>query len=230
MSEQPTKLLITEVKNISTDLACFKMVPIDSVANSLDFIPGQVAVLSLDGVGKGYFALASAPGDQAFEFLIKKGSGLSAGLFENGVGSSVSMTGPVGKGFPIGDYKNRDLLLMAAGTAIAPFRSVIRYILKNRGDFSKVILIYGVREPAHFAYQDEIEDWREQGINVVLTVSQPGNADWNGAIGYVQHRLEDVSVHLKDPVALICGMKDMMQQTTDELTRRFTGIQVLTNY
>ena len=72
-------------------------------------------MLSLDGAGKGYFAIASAPGDHGLEFLIKKGNGVSGALFDSGVGSSVFMSGPVGKGFPVETYKGHDVLMMAAG-------------------------------------------------------------------------------------------------------------------
>src|SRR5581483_11650765 len=225
MSEEPIKLTVTNIDNIHDDLACFSMAAENGLS---DFIPGQVAVLSLDGQAKSYFAIASAPGEDTLSFLVKRGSGVSGALFEQGIGSSVLMTGPVGKGFPITEYRGHDPLLMAAGTAIAPIRSVIRSVLAHRHDYGKVILIYGVREPAHFAFQDEVESWRDQSIMVVLTCSQPGSAAWNGAVGYVQHRLEDVAEHLERPVALICGMKEMMQQTSEELTRRFPGIQVLT--
>jgi NAD(P)H-flavin reductase len=92
------------------------------------------------------------------------------------------------------------------------------------------VLVYGVRQPDHFAFQEEIEEWRQKGIIVILTVSQPVDGNWAGAVGYVQHRLEDAAVHLQKPVALICGMKDMMAQTTEQLSIRFPGVQILTNY
>jgi len=230
MSEQGTKLHVTEIKEINSDLALFKMVADSPTSEPLDFIPGQVAVLSLEDGTKSYFAIASAPRELQLEFLVKRGSGVSAALFDRGIGCEVTMTGPVGKGFPIDNYHGHDLLLLAAGTAIAPIHSVIRSTLSHSQDFGKIVLIYGVRNPGHFAFQDEIEEWRAKGIIVILTVSQPVYGDWSGAIGYVQHRLEDVAVHLQHPVAAVCGMKDMMQQTTEQLAIRFPGIEVLTNY
>jgi sulfhydrogenase subunit gamma (sulfur reductase) len=231
MSEDGIKLQVTEFKNISNDLAQLTMVANDPASIPSDFIPGQVAVLSLDGESKAYFAIASAPGESQLEFLVKRGKGVSGELFDRGVGCEVTMTGPVGKGFPIDQYHGHDLLLMAAGTAIAPIRSALRSALKHRDDFGRIVLVYGVREPAHFAFQEEIAEWRAKGILVVLTVSQPvADGNWSGAIGYVQHRLEDVAIHLQKPVAVICGMKDMMQQTTEQLSIRFPGIEVLTNF
>ena len=230
MSEQGIKLRVTEIKEINSDLALFTMVADDPASEPLDFIPGQVAVLSLEEGGKSYFAIASAPREPHLEFLVKKGSGVSAALFDRGVGCEVTMTGPVGKGFPIDNYHGHDLLLLAAGTAIAPIHSVIRSTLGHSQDFGKIVLVYGVRNPSHFAFQEEIEEWRAKGIIVILTVSQPVDGNWSGAIGYVQHRLDDAAVHLENPVAAVCGMKDMMQQTTEQLSFRFPGIQVLTNY
>jgi NAD(P)H-flavin reductase len=69
------------------------------------------------------------------------------------------------------------------------------------------------------------------GIETVLTVSRPEDTGWTGSAGYVQSHCEEVMEDLDRPVALICGMKDMMSQSRDELCR--LGVDecdVLTNY
>ena len=196
------------------------------------FIPGQVAILSKEGVGESYFAIASAPEDRkGLEFLVRNGEGVSAFLFTAKVGDSVSGKGPLGKGFPVDNHVGRDLFLSAVGSAIAPLRSVLRSICHRRMEFGKVVLVYGVRQAEEFPLLDEMKEWRTNGIEVILTVSLPEAGTWTGKIGHVQSHFREALGGLRQPVAMICGMEAMIQQSRDELAR--LGIppdEILTNF
>lgn len=184
------------------------------------FIPGQVAVLKIEGVGESYFAIASGPADKGgMEFLIQQGKGVSQALFGLHRGDLVQGHGPLGKGFPIDRYRGRDFMLVAVGSAIAPMRSVLRSICRRRLDFGRVALVYGVRHPQDFVFRQELEDWRKSHIVVIVTVSRPEGHGWIGKTGYVQSHFEEALQGLRQPVAMICGMKAMMEQTTEELIR-----------
>ena len=196
------------------------------------FIPGQVAVLGIPGIGESYFAIASAPEDNlSMEFLVKNGQGVSKALYEAKQGDPVNAKGPVGKGFPIDQYRGRDFLIAAVGSAFAPMRGVIRSICKRRQDFGKIILIYGARYPADFPFLSETNDWEKANIEVILSASHPEGTPWKRASGHVQAHFERTIKGLKQPVAMICGMKAMQQESRDELIR--LGVlpsEILTNY
>lgn len=197
-----------------------------------DFVPGQVAILGVEGVGESYFAIASAPEDEGvLQFLVKDGKGAAGAIFLMKEGDTIQVKGPVGKGFPIDNYKGRDVIIQAVGTAIAPMRGVIRSVLARRSDFGKVSVVFGVRVPEDFPFKNEIKDWEKAGIETTLTISRPEGAEWSGDTGYVQTYCKEVIEGLDKPVALVCGMKDMMTQSRDELCR--LGVDecdVLTNY
>ncbi len=196
------------------------------------FVPGQVAVLGVEGEGESYFAIASAPEDKGvLQFLVKDGKGAAGALFRAKEGDAVQVKGPLGKGFPVDKYKGRDLIMEAVGTAIAPMRSVIRSIMNRREDFAKVKAIFGVRVPEDFPFRDEVEEWEAAGIETAITVSRPEGTGWAGQTGYVQAHCEEAMGDLQEPVALVCGMKDMMEQSKEELCR--LGVDecdVLTNF
>lgn len=227
MADEPT---VYTVKDVKEETAQTRLITLNG-EQVWSFIPGQVAVLGLEGEGESYFAIASAPEDKGgMEFLVKKGGGLSEKLFEIKKGDKVQAKGPVGKGFPIDQYKGRDLLLACVGSAISPMRSVLRSVCARRADFGKVAIIFGARYPQDFSFKDEMDDWKKCEINVVLTASRP-EGEWNGKTGYVDAHFDEALKGLSNPVALICGMKAMMEQSREKLVGLGIGeSEILTNY
>jgi NAD(P)H-flavin reductase len=74
-----------------------------------------------------------------------------------------------------------------------------------------------VRNPAGFAYQKDLEAWAADGIDVVRTVSQPGDSGWTGLTGYVQEHIGEEP--LGDAVAFVCGQKGMVEGVTTALVK-----------
>ena len=110
-------------------------------------------------------------------------------------------------------------------------RSVIRSIMPRRQEFGKIVFLYGARHADDFPFIQEIGEWRKAGIEVILCVSRIEGAKWDGVTGHVQDHFAGVVKELSMPVAMICGMKEMQQQSRDELVR--LGVlpdEVLTNY
>eukprot|EP00960_Hanusia_phi_P057017 763421-Hanusia_phi.AAC.4 len=62
------------------------------------------------------------------------------------------------------------------------------------------------------AYMDKFSDWEKMGVEVIPTLSKPGDK-WAGRTGYVQHLCKADGV--KDPqstIALLCGVKGMVEE------------------
>lgn len=228
MENQPTTFTVQWVREETTQMRLISL----NGEKVWSFIPGQVAVLGIGGVGESYFAIASAPEDKGgMEFLIRKGGGVSEALFGVKRGAAVQVKGPVGKGFPIDQYPGCDFILACVGSAIAPIRGVLRSICYRRANFGKIVLVYGVRHPGDFPFLHEVEGWQQSNIEVVLTVSRPEGLDWDGKTGYVQSHFGEALEGLSQPVAMICGMKAMTEQSRDELIRLgVAATEILTNY
>ncbi len=181
--------------------------------------PGQYVKLKLEGVGEGFFAIASAPGDgHHFEFLIKSGSPLADALRALAPGAAVQLSAPGGKGFPLEKARGKDVLLFATGSGISALRPVIELIRRERPAFRNVTLFFGVRTPDAFGFASEHAQWEKAGIRLVRTVSQPGLSGWDGLTGYVQSHLEEAPLH--DAIAFLVGQKAMVQAVTDALVQR----------
>ncbi|HEX7997469.1 MAG TPA: hypothetical protein VF528_03550 [Pyrinomonadaceae bacterium] len=234
---QARTLVIKRTRDEGREIRSFDMLPeeaSDSEQGSVAFLPGQVAVLRAGGgeeAASSYFAFASAPEDEELEFLVKRGGGAAAALFEMKEGDRVELLQIVGRGFPLSEHKGKDLVFVAMGTGVAPLRSALRHVLKHKQDYGQLVVLYGARTPFDFCYQDETEGWEAAGVELRQVISRPDGHDWSGPTGYVQSLLDHIVPDLPNPVALICGSREMIGQTRDRLLQMgFAPGTILTNY
>lgn len=234
MKEQGARyLFIKRVRDEGRDIRSFDMLPEAASDGKHDvaFLPGQVAVLRAGAADSSYFAFASAPEDDELEFLVKRGKGASSALFEMKEGDRVELLEIVGHGFPLKEHQGKDLVFVAMGTGVAPLRSALRHVLKHKQDYGQLVVLYGVRTPHDFCYQDETEEWEAAGVELREVISRPDGHDWSGPTGYVQSLLDHIVPDLSAPVALICGSREMIDQTRDRLRQMgFAPEAILTNY
>jgi NAD(P)H-flavin reductase len=233
MEDQRSRpLVITRVRQQGRDTRSFDLMPSDvSGAHGVDFIPGQVAMLRVNEAEPSYFAFASAPEDAELEILVKRSVGASAAIFDMKPGERVDLLGVTGQGFDLNGQTERDLVFVAMGTGVAPLRSALRHVLNRKRDFGQLVVLYGARIPDDFCYRDETEDWEAAGVELRQVISRPDGHDWSGPTGYVQTLLDHVLPELRSPVALVCGSREMIEQTRDRLQQMgFAREAILTNY
>ena len=117
--KKPQTLVITGVRDHARLIRAFDL-RADGV---VDFKPGQVAVLRVDGEEPAYFAFAGAPDDPELEVLVKQKVGASAVIYNMCVGDQIELVSIAGHGFDLERMKGRDLVFVAMGTGVAPLRS-----------------------------------------------------------------------------------------------------------
>jgi NAD(P)H-flavin reductase len=184
------------------------------------FIPGQFLHLRAPSGDASYFAVASAPGAPYFDVLVKRAQGASRELFDLPVGSTVSVVGPQGKGFPLDAYEGFDVLLIGVGTGIAPLRSVVGWVLAHRKRFGRLTLLYGVLTPSHWCYRSDFGSWQAAGVHTRVTVTSTEGLAWNGPVGFVQALLAGAEIDPQRTVACLVGMKEMVNANTEILIQR----------
>jgi NAD(P)H-flavin reductase len=165
--------------------------------------PGQYVRVRLDG-GERPFALASEPGAPELELLFKPENAMTERMAELAPGAALTVGAPQGRGFPLREHQDQDLILVGAGTGIAPLRAVVRAILPERARYGQVLLFYGQRSPGHFAFTEEYAAWGAAGVEIHLCASEAGA------------RVQD-AVRARAPVtasacAYLCGMKAMVNE------------------
>ncbi|WP_373046637.1 ferredoxin--NADP reductase [Vulgatibacter sp.] len=164
-----------------------------------------------------FFAIASGPGGDTVELLVKQGEGLPDELVALPVGAEVETTLAMGSGFPLEENRGRDVLLFATGSGIAPIRAALQEILGERDRWGAVELFFGVRTPEDFPYGAELDGLAAQGVKVHRVISQQGPQA--GHARYVQERFRAELPRVENAVAFLCGLQGMIDGVTEALCR-----------
>jgi len=176
--------------------------------------PGQYVQVESPGERPCYFAISSQPGNDAIELLFKRGTPVADYAIARKVEHTLSVTAPAGKGYPMQELRGHDILLAGVGSAMAPLRSAIQFILRDRAAYGAVDFYYGARGEGWVPYPAEIERWRAQGIGFHPAWSQ---IDADGLVTgtRVQDRIvrERLALNPRGAV-LVCGMKTMVAEVT----------------
>jgi ferredoxin-NADP reductase len=191
----------------------------------LRFTPGQFVSFTdvVDGkqITRAY-SIASAPGEtNRFELclnLVIEGHH-SPRLFSMRPGESVEMRPPLGQ-FVI-RHPDRDSVLIATGTGIAPFRSILRACLLEAkpDDASRAFtLLFGVRHEHSLMYRAEFEEMARRcpHFKFLPTLTRPG-PDWTGRTGRVQEHLVECAGERRDVDVFLCGLKAMVDDVRNIL-------------
>lgn len=176
--------------------------------------PGQFHRLRVTAGQESMFAIASSPGATSFDYLIRRGAGVTEALATLPLGAPLEATAPEGPGFPLDAARGHDLLLVCTGTALAPMRSVLGLVAAARADFGRVSLVEGHRTPRQLPWRDELRALPRVDVHTVVTDAAPG---WQGPVGFVQ-ALVPATV-TGDTVAFLVGQKEMTDEVTALLER-----------
>lgn len=175
------------VRSVKTLTAQERLLEIERTdGRPLGHQPGQFVQLSLAGVGECPISICSSPTRPgSFELCVRRAGEVTAQIHKLEPGEIVGIRGPLGNGFDLSELYGKDLLIVAGGLGLAPARSLIQYVLDERGRFGQFHLLYGARHPSELLFREDLAAWREnRDVNFQLTVDRPDEA-WRGKVGVV---------------------------------------------
>ena len=190
-------------------------------ATDYSFAPGQFNMLYLPGLGEIAISVSGDPGQRnAVCHTIREAGNVTRALAALPTGSSIGLRGPFGSSWPIEECVGRDVILVAGGIGLAPLRPVICDLLAHRDRYGELNLIIGAREPSGLLYEKEYDAWRDQGLNVHVTVDR-ADKHWHGAIGMVTNVLDRLWLrHPENTLMMTCGPEVMMWYSVQMAIRR----------
>jgi NAD(P)H-flavin reductase len=197
---------------------------------SFTFEPGQVGQLSLFGVGESTFVINSSPTRMEFlQFSVMKAGEVTSALHELAEGDQVGVRAPLGNWFPYEQMKGKKILFIGGGIGLAPLRTLILFMLDNRGDYGDITIIYGARTPNDLCYKEELKEWEARtDLNLILTVDAEF-PEWDKRVGLVPNVLKEIAPSPENTVAITCGPPIMIKFTLQALSAlKFNDKQIIT--
>ena len=185
------------------------------------FVPGQFNMLSVFGIGEVPISISGDPSVTSNLVHTIGGVGpVTKALRVRRPGDLVGVRGPFGSAWPVGDAVGGDVVFVAGGIGLAPLRPALFHVLRNREQFDKVVLLYGVRSPRDILYEGQVAEWRGRfDIDVLVTVDT-ADRRWRGSVGVVTKLIGRAPFDPHRAVAFVCGPEVMMRYTAAALEQR----------
>ena len=129
-------------------------------------------------------------------------------MFSLQPGSAAEVSAPLGY-FVLRD-PGRDIVMVATGTGVTPFRSMLQAYL-GQGDPHPMTLVFGVRYEDHLLYRPEFEKLELEHPNFRFwpVLSRPPEG-WQGRTGHVQPHMLEAIGERRDLDVYVCGLKLMV--------------------
>ncbi len=208
----PVKAKITKVINETPNIKTFKL----NLEEPFKFSAGQFIQLTVPGIGEAPFTPSSEPGaHKNIDVTVMNVGTATEELHNKKIGDMLGVRGPYGNGFPVNSFQNKELLIVGGGCGIAPLRSLIYEILKDRNKYPKVHLLYGCKSPKDVIYKDTHNDWADEFI-MHRTVDEPDET-WKEDEGVVTTLFDKVDVDTENCLAVVVGPPVMMKFGAMEL-------------
>ena len=111
--------------------------------------------------------------------------------------------------------KGGSFLLIAGGLGLVPLRPAVLALAARRDLYKSITLLYGARTQEDLLFTKEMEQWKEQGIDVKISLDR-ADPKWRGDVGFITAL---ISKNLADPPntrVLLCGPEIMMKNSLVE--------------
>ena len=200
----PTMCKVTGAKQITDMEKWYELEMPES--KSLGHSPGQFVEVSAFGIGEAPISVSSSPSvDGKFELCIRQVGMLTNVLKNYEPGDTIGIRGPFGHGYPTEKLFGKDILIVAGGIGLVPLRSLINYVLDNRKDFGRLIILYGAKTPSELLFTDELKAWEDRDdVELHVTVDQPDET-WTGNTGVITTLIPSLDLKLNTTIAAITG-------------------------
>lgn len=217
-TENPYAYIDAEILDIVYETSNIKTFTLKPKVD-IGFKAGQFMDLTVLGIGEAPFTPSSNHNiSNKIDFTIMSAGRVTRLLHQAKPGDILGLRGPYGSGYPLKDFKTKEIFIVGGGVGLAPLRALLYALFNEVSDYKKIILKYGARRPKDIVYKDEIESWRGKAkhVNVEIT-TDTGDETWKGKVGLVTTILKKDGLDIDNAVAIVCGPPIMMKFVTFKL-------------
>lgn len=220
---KPYRCRVTRRVQENDDTFTVELTPVSARQHGA-FTPGQFNMLYVFGLGEIPISISGDPAEPERLVHTTRAVGTvtrrMATLHE---GDVIGVRGPFGTHWPLEELKGKDIVIVAGGIGLAPLRPALYELVMKRGDYERVVLLYGARTPEDMLYRAELERWRSRfDLEVYVTVDR-ATGDWHGNVGLVTALIPRAPFEPRNAAALLCGPEVMMRYAVQALQKRGVG-------
>jgi NAD(P)H-flavin reductase/ferredoxin len=183
-------------------------------SSKMHFLPGQYAQLRIPGTTESRaYSYSSMPGSSHVTFLVRDvPNGKMSGYLRDQamITETFTFDGPYGAFYlrePL-----RPILMLAGGTGLAPFLSMLQYMASlERNDLPSVRLVYGVNRDDDLVALDKLDNLatRLPGFSYITTVVDETSSQ--SRRGYVTQQITKDDMNGGDVDVYVCGPPPMIE-------------------
>lgn len=184
---------------------------------------GQSLQLILPGdPKKRYYSISSSPTERRYvDVTIKAqpGTPLFESLFNIKPGSMMQVSGPYGS-FTLPEDITGHFYFLAAGSGVAPFRSMVKFLLDTQAP-SVAWLLHSVRTPSDLIFKDEFLLWASESRNFhyVPTFTRTEEVVAGAETGRIHEQLIKKHVPIEKGIFFLCGLPAFVTDMEHLLTQ-----------
>lgn len=189
------------------------------------YAPGQYMIFSIPGTPHAVrrsYSISTPPSDvRHFEVCVRAVAGGRGSNFIHQLrpGDQLQVEGPFGD-FVLDEESERDIVMIATGTGMAPIKSMLMHLLEKRSR-RRVRLFFGLRHEADLFHTDLLRGLKAHypGFEYRICLSRADREHWSGACGRVTDLIDR---HLEPGDAdhtevYLCGGRPMIDSCCERL-------------
>ena len=216
----PVLWTLKRVRRDTPDTFTMDLVP-GGASQGMTFAPGQFNMLYSFGAGEVPVSISGDSADpERLTHTVRAVGAVTRSIQKLKRGGMLGVRGPFGCGWPVEGAAGKNIVLVAGGIGLAPLRSAIYHVLRNRQNYGTVSVLYGARTQRDLLYRRELEHWRARfdcDVNVTLDTA---TREWGGHVGVVTSLIPRLQSDPLQSVAMMCGPETMMRFTVAALKER----------
>lgn len=185
------------------------------------FTPGQFNMLYAPGVGEIPISVSAISEDgKGLVHTVRAVGAVSSALCELSAGEWLGVRGPFGRGWPVEEAADVDVIVIAGGLGLAPVRPAIQRLIASGDRTGKNVVFYGARTPSDILFRESLFQWAVSGDADVRTTVDRDEPGWNGNVGVVTSVLGRAEFDAETAFAFVCGPEVMMRFAVFDLLKR----------
>ena len=176
------------------------------------FKTGQFVELVLEGIGEAPFTPSSSPlVSEQIEVTIMRTGYVTNKIHNLKEGTVLGIRGPYGRGYPLEEMRDKEVLVLGGGCGFAPIRSLLYNLEAESDTIKKLIFLYGSKSPKECIYKTYINHLRSVDKFQVMRSVDKADEEWDEKVGLVTTLLDEISVDISNSVAVVVGPPVMMK-------------------